>query len=1265
MKKKILWIIAFALAAVMSLSLAACGPKGDSGKKDSDGGSQIESPASSETGSESDGGSTSEETSETTSESDSTPSGELGTKDNPYIIKTVDDLLDFADKINNPEDDGYSSSFFRLGADIDMAGEKYFAAGKPVDEIAEDGSKVVTGGFSGSFDGNGHKISNLTISQKMRKSNTLYYMGLFGYTNKANIFDLTVENIAFDVESMTSEDSAGVYIGGVVGYAVLTNFANVNVSGKIETKLLEKNPAYIGGIAGEIEVYDRTQAYIAYVRNCVGSVETVVGTFDDGEPSVLESAANGGLIGSISCGKGALAIVNSVANGKVYGGEFVGGLVGYASGSNVSIINCVNYALVRATAKEVSYTGGIIGSSRGDMIVLDSYSEGNVTGAKANSTTYRSYTGGIFGYNYGDDYDMYYTAGVVAENVYVGSAVRLGDVINDAGTKIERATATEAWFIETLGFAADEWTFEGGKALPKADGKKSGSHKLSLYAGEKLVKEIDKPYTEDGFSIVGTLDDAENNGTNTFFDWEFANGTRYRYYVPVVKDMRLEAKYGDISMLVGTYKGTGDYHGNIDAGVLILNGDGSLQWVNSSVVGGKFKTDGAHIQFTFNNTYGDVTGSYSASDDVVKITLDHGMSATVEYTFKRSNIRVFGQYFNDAGDMFAFTDAKLTLYSEKVNNNNGVSADYTISGDELYIEGKLDDYFSSMKMTILADGSLAVKFTGTDYSLDCNFKRPESVDHTGKKYIGKYSFAYLSSSSDGPYQSDCTLEFAADGSFYYSSQFSTTPGTFYMFGGNMFKVLLEGNISTFYYDEVNNIFFGAYNGGTMSKKKVILTSLEDGYLKAFIVGEDENTYVAVTDKKQYFVNNGELDLSATIVAPDGFADGERITVNGQSYRIKYYIRESKNNGFGLTAIGKEEGEYTYNGKKVVLDGIGNVSGEKNGTYAVFENLIVVIYDNDEILGFDYASARLDGGEITAKTPDKNQGVWYEYKLDKETDPENPVMKKYHKLIIDGFGHATYVYNRDFKDEWIFNWGGKNQWRTVTERLTGLYIEFNENYKAEFNFYYDRQLAYCKNFGNVYKNLKLTKDGYTGTTDLPVLPSGVAGMYSGAEKDGTAIVFNLKQDLTGSVKGNPLMAIYDGNDTVFFKVGGVSYIFSVSKKTLSYGSEVVALTRSGDVEEVIPAMFVGTWSGIFTGYGTSDNDNRSIILEADGTMTYGDYSMKCVYDVEKSTITGSTNDGKYTVIMTWDSSNSNMSAQIIDDDADVGRHDCACSSMTKA
>lgn len=1243
MKKKLLLVLTIALAILTLFAFSSCGKNDESG---------------SESVSESDiTGSDSQQTSVVDTKGD-------GTKENPYLIKTADDLLDFADRINNydDDDDDYASSFFRLENDIDMAGEKYYAAGKPVTVENDDGTTVIEGGFRGSFNGNGHKITNLTITQTLRMS--VGYVGLFGYTNKANIFDLTIENLDYEIESYSSEETVGAYIGGAVGYAVLTNFVNVKTSGTIETKFMDKNLGYIGGIAGELEVYDKNQSYIAYVRNCSAAVETAVGKFEGGESSVLENAANGGIIGRVNCSKGAVSIINCVSNGKVYGGEYVGGIVGYSSGSNVSIINCVNYANVRATSKEVSYAGGIVGSARSDMIVLDSYSAGGITGVKATSSSYKSYAGGIFGYSCGDDYEMGYTAGVAAENDFCSGAVKTYDVLNKTGTKIDKSTTVNKdWFVNALGFDKDEWDYADGKIAPKDYDKSSGSYKLSLYADDKLVKEIDKPYDEEGFAFIGELEDAENDGTDIFFDWIWTTGsTRYRYYVPVVKDIRLDAQYGDVSALTGTYKGTYEYYGVSDAGVLVLNNDGSLQWINSGVIGGKYKTDGTHVLFTFNNEYGDVTGSYSDADETVGFTIEHGMSATVDYTFTKASIRVFGQYFNDAGDMFAFTDKKLTLYSDSLNSNYGISGTYTINGDELSVSGEaLAKYFSSMKITINADDSLAVKFVGTDYSLDCNFARPKNTDHTGKKYVGKYSLAYLYSSSNGPYQSDYTMEFSADGSFYRHSKYSTTTGSFYVFEGNIVKILLEGNISTMRYDESNDIFFGLYSAGTSAKKNVVLTPVEDGALKAFMIGNDENTYVAVTDKKQYVVTNGELNLSATVVAPDGFADGARISIDGVSYRVVYYSTEQGSQGYGLTVIGPEEGEYSYNGKKVVIDGIGNVSGEKNGSYAVFDdNLVVIVYDDDEILGFDYAAAKSDGGKITAKTPDKYQGVWYKEKLDNQTDPENPVMKKYNKLIIDGFGHATYLYNRDFEGEWIFNWGGKNQWRTVTETATGLYCRFNEYNEVEIYFYYNGQLAYCKSSGN-FGEQKLVSDGYAGTTDIPSLPSGVAGTYNGTESGGTAIVFNLKQDLTGSIKGVPFSAIYDGIDKVAFTANKVDYLFTISAKTLTYGTESVVLTRGGDVEEVIPAMFVGTWSGNFTGYNAG---TRTIKIESDGTMTLNDVVLTSEYNAEKSQIIGKNSDETYVITLTWNSETNVLSAKLrVVRDGDI--YDLECSSLTKA
>ena len=60
-------------------------------------------------------------------------SNKPGSKNNPYLIGTADDLADFADRLNHietEEDEQYAKSYFKLVADIDMDGMKYVSAGQ-------------------------------------------------------------------------------------------------------------------------------------------------------------------------------------------------------------------------------------------------------------------------------------------------------------------------------------------------------------------------------------------------------------------------------------------------------------------------------------------------------------------------------------------------------------------------------------------------------------------------------------------------------------------------------------------------------------------------------------------------------------------------------------------------------------------------------------------------------------------------------------------------------------------------------------------------------------------------------------------------------------------------------------------------------------------------------------------------------------------------------------------------------------------------------
>ena len=75
-----------------------------------------------------------------------------GTKTDPWIIKTAEELAFFSNKVYNKET--YSGKYFILGADINL-GAHYW---NPIGKLGE-----VNSVFRGKFDGRGHVISNMHV----------------------------------------------------------------------------------------------------------------------------------------------------------------------------------------------------------------------------------------------------------------------------------------------------------------------------------------------------------------------------------------------------------------------------------------------------------------------------------------------------------------------------------------------------------------------------------------------------------------------------------------------------------------------------------------------------------------------------------------------------------------------------------------------------------------------------------------------------------------------------------------------------------------------------------------------------------------------------------------------------------------------------------------------------------------------------------------------------------------------------------------------
>ena len=300
-------------------------------------------------------------------------SGGDGTYDTPYQIATREDLVALSDYANN-ESDG-SLFYYVLTADIDMSGIEF----EPINNY-----KYPLDGYEVNFDGNNHKISNLTIA----KGNN--YCGLFGKVsgNHLTIKDLTIENLNIEIE--TSE--SGVYAGGIVAYfgnptqSGTSTIINCSVSGRISME--DYIPASIGGIAGDCHNID--------IQNCKNYADIVVG---NGNMSTNTTNGIGGIVGSskVPSISGTTHLITQCANfGNVTGPMNVGGIAGYTLGISTSKNNNAGHISFRN-----GFAGGIIGNANSTLIDF-SCNIGAVTislvGVEDKSSFAARYIGGIAGY---------------------------------------------------------------------------------------------------------------------------------------------------------------------------------------------------------------------------------------------------------------------------------------------------------------------------------------------------------------------------------------------------------------------------------------------------------------------------------------------------------------------------------------------------------------------------------------------------------------------------------------------------------------------------------------------------------------------------------------------------------------------------------------------------------------------------------------------------------------------------------------------------
>ena len=275
--------------------------------------------------------------------------------------------------------------------------------------------------FTGSFDGQGHVISNLTINLP-----AINYVGLFGYTASG----ATLSNVSLQAATMTGLNRVGILVGLSNG-----TISNASATGAVAAT------GYAGGLAGESRGSIANSSAAVTVSGLTTTSSTMGGLV--GWNNVGGSIQDSYATGNVTAGTGGTraggltaqtngAILRSYATGAVSGGsQGVGGLVGYNAG--VSIVDSYATGAVNAT----SYAGGLVGFSSTGATIVASYATGAVTTA--------SFGGGLIGLNSaGASISNSYATGPVSVTSSTLATVLGGGLVGSNSGAVTRSYATGA-----------------------------------------------------------------------------------------------------------------------------------------------------------------------------------------------------------------------------------------------------------------------------------------------------------------------------------------------------------------------------------------------------------------------------------------------------------------------------------------------------------------------------------------------------------------------------------------------------------------------------------------------------------------------------------------------------------------------------------------------------------------------------------------------------------------------------------------------------
>lgn len=287
-----------------------------------------------------------------------------GTEESPYEISSTLEFNQFSSliKSNNSE---YGSKYYKLTGNIDFE----YAAMVPFGTSSYP--------FSGTFDGNGYSLYNVSV-------NNFECSGVIGYMNAG-----TVKNLSVSYKDMTTRENYSTlkYFGGIVGNAVPKSLSTITIKGCATNGniiLNDSNTVYMGGILGRC----KTEIGYVSIADCVSSmsfdVQAVSDSYVGGFAAYVAASSSKDYCfkNCVSFGNVKLitnTIASNAAGFAAYVNKDEAGWSGWASDEEAELLasayhfeNCVAYGNVYAEAPTNVYVGGFIGKTDGSGTITKS-----------------------------------------------------------------------------------------------------------------------------------------------------------------------------------------------------------------------------------------------------------------------------------------------------------------------------------------------------------------------------------------------------------------------------------------------------------------------------------------------------------------------------------------------------------------------------------------------------------------------------------------------------------------------------------------------------------------------------------------------------------------------------------------------------------------------------------------------------------------------------------------------------------------------------